>query len=186
MGRVVFPLHVLKGLGVKTLVLTSAVGSMNPRLKPGSIVALRDHINLMGANPLRGLLGPSFGEMFPDLTSAYDPELRRSAVRAARRLRIPTGEGVYLACSGPSYETPAEIAAFRRLGADIVGMSVVPEAIVARQLGMRVLGLSWVANMAAGVSRGETLNHQDVLELGRRIAGRIRALIEALLDAHAP
>jgi purine-nucleoside phosphorylase len=180
LGTVVLPLHVLKELGVRTLVVTSAVGSLRRSMPPGSLVILKDHINLMGVNPLRGLLGPEFGEMFPDMTQAYDPALRKLALRCAKDSKLRAKEGVYIAVAGPSYETPAEIRAFSRLGADVVGMSTVPEVIKARQLGFRILTVSWVANWAAGVSR-EQLKHSDVLELGRGVALEIRTLLEEVV-----
>lgn len=180
MESIALPLRVLALLGMKTLCITSAAGSMRPSLRPGHIVVLKDHINLMGHNPLRAFHEEEFGDMFPDLMDAYDPALRRSALSACRRRRIPAVEGVYLAVGGPSYETPAEIRAFRRLGGDVVGMSVIPEVIVARQMGVRVLALSWVANMAAGL-KGSTLSHPDVLAMGERVSGRLRAVLGDLL-----
>src|SRR5262249_8711712 len=138
-------------------------------------------INFMGANPLRGLLGPDFGEMFPDMSEPYDAGLRKLALKAAKKLKIPAKEGVYVAASGPSYETPAEIRAFARLGSAVVGMSTVPEVVKARQLGLRVLTISWVANWAAGVSR-EVLSHSDVLALGRGMSEKIRSLLEAVVE----
>lgn len=180
LGTVVFPLHVLRELGVRTLVITSAVGALRKGMPPGSLVVLKDHINLMGANPLRGLLGPDFGEMFPDMSQAYDPALRKLALARAKALKLRAREGVYVAVAGPSYETPAEIRAFSRLGADVVGMSTVPEVIKARQLGFRILTVSWVSNWAAGVSR-QKLRHSEVLDMGRDVAQDIRRLLEDIV-----
>ena len=176
-----FPVRVLAALGVRTLIVTSAVGSMRKSLRPGDIAVVSDHINLMGHNPLRAMHLPPFGRMFPDMTGAYAPALRREALARCRRLRIPAREGVYLAVGGPSYETPAEIRAFQRLGADVVGMSMVPETIVARQLGLEVLGLAWIANPAAGLGARTPLAHAEVLALGARVSERLRRLLTALL-----
>jgi purine-nucleoside phosphorylase len=181
MESVTLPLRALQRLGLKTLILTSAVGSMRPDRKPGHVVVLKDHINLMGANPLRGVHGPQFGPMFPDLGDAYSPRLRKLALAECRRHKVPAKEGVYLAISGPSYETPAEIRAFRRLGGDVVGMSTVPEVIAARQLGVEVLTLSWISNMAAGLSKSQ-LTHEEVLELGRKMAAKLKGVLEAVLN----
>ncbi|HVE14560.1 MAG TPA: purine-nucleoside phosphorylase [Elusimicrobiota bacterium] len=168
------------GLGVKTLVVTSAVGSLKPAIKPGHLVVLKDHINFMGHNPLRGLHTPAFGPMFPDLVDAYTPALRKLALAACRRKKVPAREGVYVAVGGPSYETPAEIRAFAKLGGDVVGMSTVPEVIAARQLGLDVLVLSWISNLAAGISK-TALTHEEVLELGQKMSGRLRAVLEDVL-----
>ncbi len=171
MDEVTFPVRVLAELGVCDLLLTNASGGINPRYRPGDFVALKDHVNLIGANPLRnaspirraGFADP--GERFVDLTAVYDLKLRKLLQTAARRAGTPIHEGVYFAVSGPSYETPAEIRAFRRLGADLVGMSTVPEAIVARQCAIRVAGLACVTNLAAGLG-GKTLSHSEVLATG--------------------
>ncbi|MBI3299204.1 MAG: purine-nucleoside phosphorylase [Elusimicrobia bacterium] len=181
MGQITLPVRVLANLGVKTLVLTSAVGSMDKKLPPGSVCVVSDHINFMGANPLRGCHTPGFGGMFPDLSGTYTPALRKLALAEAKRLKLPAREGVYVACHGPSYETPAEIRAYSKLGGSIVGMSVVPEAIVARQCGLDLLVLSWISNMAAGIIK-ETLTHHDVLALGQRMAGRLKGLATGILE----
>ncbi|MBI4425171.1 MAG: purine-nucleoside phosphorylase [Elusimicrobia bacterium] len=180
MESITLPIRVLEYLGLKTLVITSAVGSMRKDYKPGEIVLIRDHINLMGRNPLRAFHEEEFGAMFPDLQDAYDPALRTLALSLCRARRFPAHEGVYTAVGGPSYETPAEIRAFQRLGGDVVGMSVVPEVIVARQMGIRVLTMSWVSNFAAGLSR-ESLSHPDVLALGEQFSKRLRVLLDDLL-----
>lgn len=180
LADVTLPVRALALAGVETLVVTAAVGSLRSSLRPGHLVALTDHINLMGHNPLRGLHNSGFGPMFPDLAGAYTPALRKAALACCRRLKLPARAGVYVAVAGPSYETPAEIRAFARLGADVVGMSTVPEVIVARQMGLDVLALSWVANMAAGISK-TALTHAEVLELGGRMSGKLKALLEDLL-----
>ncbi|MFA5138776.1 MAG: purine-nucleoside phosphorylase [Elusimicrobiota bacterium] len=180
MESIVLPLRVLEYLGLKTVIITAAVGSLNKRLKPGHVAVLKDHMNFMGRNPLRGFHEEEFGEMFPDMAEAYTPSLRKLALAECRRLRIPAREGVYVAVGGPSYETPAEIRAFQKLGADVVGMSTVPEVIAARQMGLRILGLSWISNMGAGISK-EVLSHPDVLALGDRVAEHLRRLLTAVL-----
>ena len=173
LAEVTFPIRVLAALGVETVVLTNAAGGIHPRLQPGGFMVMADHINAIGANPLRP---PAVGAAvdFLDLTEVYDAPYRRLMRQAARELEVPLRAGIYLAVSGPSYETPAEIRAFRRLGADAVGMSTVPEAIVARQCGLRVVGLSLITNRAAGLDRGRTISHEDVLAAGR--CGQIDAL----------
>ena len=173
---VIFPARLLHGLGVRTLIVTNAAGGINPDFRPGDLMIIRDHLNFMGFNPLRGRLAESFGPRFPDMSYAYHPELRDLARAAAGDLGIAVREGVYLGVSGPSYETPAEIKAFRTLGADAVGMSTVPEAIAARHMKLRVLGISCLTNMAAGVSK-KPLDHKEVLEVGERVkAGLLDAL----------
>ncbi|MBI4055432.1 MAG: purine-nucleoside phosphorylase [Elusimicrobia bacterium] len=180
MSEIVFPVRVLKQLGIRTLILTSAVGSLRKGLAPGSFVVLRDHLNWMGESPLRGVHEPVWGERFPDMTQAYDPDLRKAALRVGRRLRFSVGEGVYVAVPGPAYETPVEVKAYRRLGGDVIGMSVAPEVAAGRQMGLRVLGLAWVANLGAGLSR-QPLSHDAVLSLGRSHAGRLGIFLEKLL-----
>jgi len=180
MESIALPIRALEYLGLKTLVVTSAVGSMRSAIKPGHFTIISDHINLMGRNPLRAFHEEEFGTMFPDLSQAYDPALRKLALAACRKRRIPAREGVYIAVGGPSYETPAEIRAFRMLGADVVGMSVVPEVIVARQMGVRACVISWTANMAAGM-KGALLSHPDVLALGDRVAGNLSLVLQDLI-----
>jgi inosine/guanosine/xanthosine phosphorylase family protein len=169
---VTFPVRVLAALGVPALLLTNAAGAIHRRFRPGDFMALTDHINFLGANPLRGDAPPG-AERFVDLSEVYDPRLVRYLKAAAKKARARLHTGVYLAVAGPSYETPAEIRAFARLGADAVGMSTVPEAIVARQCGLRVAGLSCLTNLAAGRGRG-ALSHAEVLAAGRQ-AGRTAA-----------
>lgn len=175
-----FPVRVLGRLGVKSLVLTNAAGGINSAYGQGALVVLSDHINLQGSNPLNGPNDERFGERFPGMTEAYSRSYRRLAQDAARELNINLQEGVYAALSGPSYETPAEIRYLRTIGADLVGMSTVPEVIVARHMGINVLAISCVTNMAAGLSEGE-INHAEVLETGERVRGTFLALLTAVL-----
>ena len=181
---IAFPVRVLGALGVKKLLLTAAVGSLKPSIKPGELLLLKDHINLMGSNPLIGNYDPAFGEMFPDMNEPYDAPLRKTAVSAAKKLGLAVKTGVYTAVTGPSYETPAEVGVYRLLGGDVAGMSVVPETIAARQLKMRVLGLCWISNFASGISK-RTLSHEEVLHLGASVSVRIKALLESLLRSKA-
>ncbi|MBI5623059.1 MAG: purine-nucleoside phosphorylase [Elusimicrobia bacterium] len=180
METIALPIRVMEYLGLKCLIITSAVGSLRRGIKPGHFVVLDDHINLMGRNPLRAFHEEEFGEMFPDLTDAYDPKMRKRIVSLCRKYRAPVHEGVYVAVGGPSYETPAEIKAFAMLGGSVVGMSVVPEVIVARQMGVRVSVLTWVSNMASGLP-GASLNHTEVLALGKQVAGRLKNVLRDLL-----
>jgi len=166
MESITFGVRVLAACGVRDLLLTNAAGGLNPAFRPGDLMVVSDHINLMGENPLRGAPGPGLPR-FLDLTHTYDSCLGQMLRRAARRCRLPQRRGVYLAVSGPTYETPAEIRAFARLGADAVGMSTVPEAIVARQLGMRVAAVSCITNLAAGRSK-QALSHEEVLQTAAR------------------
>ena len=176
MPQVVFPVRVLGRLGVKTLILTNAAGSVNVAYKPGELMVLSDHINLMGFNPMIGPNEEQLGQRFFDMSEAYDPHLREIAEKACWKAGVTVRKGVYLALSGPSYETPAEIRMLRTLGADAVGMSTVPETIAARHMGIRVLGISCITNMAAGVIK-KPLDHREVLEVGEKVAA---ALIEVL------
>lgn len=177
------PMRMLAALGVRDVLLTNAAGGIRRGFRPGDFMLLTDHINLMGANPLRGPIAPG-SERFVDLTQAYDLPLSALLRRAARREGIRLRTGVYLAVSGPSYETPAEIRAFARLGADAVGMSTVPEVIVARQLGLAVAALSGITNLAAG--RGNPLlSHADVLAAGRRMGTSATALLERFVRMYA-
>jgi purine-nucleoside phosphorylase len=168
MEQVVFPVRVLGRLGVKTLVLTNAAGSVNVNYKPGELMIIEDHINLMGSNPMIGPNEEQLGLRFFDMTEPYDPGLRQIAEKACGAAGVPVRHGVYIAFSGPSYETPAEIKMARTLGADAVGMSTVPEVIAARHMGMRVLGLSCITNMAAGVLK-KKLHHQEVLDVAEKV-----------------
>ena len=167
MDQATFAVRTLAACGVKDLLLTNAAGGINRSFRAGDFMLLTDHINLMGTNPLRGPALPGLPR-FVDLSQAYDPALSALAITAAKKIRTRLRRGVYLAVSGPSYETPAEIKAFARLGADAVGMSTVPETIVARQCGLRVAAISCITNLAAGISRSP-LSHDEVLETGERV-----------------
>jgi len=180
LAEVVIPVRAYALLGVKTLVITNASGGIADGFFPGDLVLISDHINMMGANPLWGPNLDRLGPRFPDMSAAYDPGLRQLAHKVAGRLGIGLKEGVYLATMGPSYETPAEIRAFKALGADLVGMSTVPEVIAARHAGMRVLGISCVTNYAAGIA-GEPLSHEEVIETTRRRAKDLGRLLSALI-----
>ena len=178
--EVIFPVRVFNRIGVRAAILTNAAGGINLSLEQGALVVLRDHINLQGVNPLAGLNDERFGPRFPDMTGAYCKSYRETALEEARHLGIAAHEGVYAAMAGPSYETPAEIRFLRTIGADVVGMSTVPEVIAARHMGMRVLGISCVTNMAAGIL-DRPISHEEVLETGQRVKGQFIALLRAVL-----
>jgi purine-nucleoside phosphorylase len=186
MHQVTFPTRVLGLLGCTQLIVTNAAGGINTSFGEGTLVALSDHINLTGTNAALGPNEPRFalhdkaGYRFFDMTTAYSPRLRQLAHAEAQRQSIPLPEGVYLAVLGPSYETPAEIRAFRTLGADLVGMSTVHEVIIARHMGLEVLGLSLVTNMAAGVLN-QPIHHEEVMEIGRRVESQFTSLLLALI-----
>lgn len=180
LSEVTFPTRVLGLLGCKSLIVTNAAGGINTTYKQGGLVAISDHINLTGSNAAVGPNEAQFGPRFFDMTAAYSPALRALAMAEAAKQNIPLAEGVYLAVLGPSYETPAEIRAFRALGADLVGMSTVHEVIVARHMGIEVLGLSLVTNMAAGVL-DEAINHEEVMATGRRVERQFTSLLTALI-----
>jgi purine-nucleoside phosphorylase len=181
--QVVFPVRVLARLGVKVMIITNAAGSVNVQYKPGELMLIEDHINFMGGNPMIGPNEEKLGERFFDMTEPYDPKLREMAEKACWKHGVPVRKGVYIAFSGPSYETPAEIRMSRTLGADAVGMSTVPEVIAARHMGIRVLGLSCITNMAAGVLK-KKLDHREVLEVGERVKhGLIEVLGTIIEDA---
>jgi purine-nucleoside phosphorylase len=177
---VTFPVRVLSRLGVSTLILTAATGGIRADLRAGNLVLLIDHLNLIGSNPLRGLNDPRLGTRFPDMTEVYSKQLRTLAREEAKRLGIDLVPGVYACLPGPSYETPAEIKMLRTLGADVVGMSTVPEAIVARHCGIDVLALALVSNAAAGVV-GTPITHEEVLEAGRKAAPTLARVIERVV-----
>jgi purine-nucleoside phosphorylase len=185
-GQVTFPMRVLGMLGIDAVALTNAAGGIDPNYELGQLVALSDHINLMGWNPLVGPNEPRFatrrnsGLRFFDMTEAYSKRLRGMALQAARDEGITIEEGVYVAVSGPSFETPAEIRAFRTLGATLVGMSTVPETIVARHMGIEVLGISCVTNKAAGLN-AKPLSHEEVFETGRLVERRLAGVLERLV-----
>jgi purine-nucleoside phosphorylase len=178
---VTFAVRVLGRLGVKTLVLTNAAGGVNTGFSQGALMVIDDHINLTGGNPLVGANDDRFGPRFPDMTDVYSSRLRRIADAAAQSMGLTLPHGVYVALLGPSYETPAEIRYLRTIGADAVGMSTVPEAIVARHMGMEVLGVSCITNMAAGVLPAP-LDHNEVMETARRIRGQFIALLEGIIE----
>lgn len=178
--RAVFGVRVLGRLGVRTLVVTNAAGAIDDRLRPGQLVLISDHVNLLGASPLVGPNEDELGPRFPDMSDAYDPGLRARAREAASGLRLELGEGVYGAWLGPQFETPAEIRFMRAIGCDLAGMSTVPEVIAARHMGVRCLGISVVANMAAGATEGE-LDHEGVLAVAADAGPRLTSLLRALL-----
>jgi len=179
-AEVAFPTRVLGRMGIKSLILTNAAGGINTAYGQGALVMLRDHINLQGQNPLTGANDERFGHRFPDMTHVYSKRFRAMALEEAKKLSITPHEGVYAALAGPSYETPAEIRYLRVIGADLVGMSTVPEAITARHMGIEVMAISCVTNMAAGTT-DQPLNHEEVLEVGRRVMGQFIALLRAVL-----
>jgi purine-nucleoside phosphorylase len=178
--RVVFPVRVLAHMGVRAVVLTSAAGGINPEYSQGALVVLRDHINLLGQNPLIGPNDDRLGPRYPDLADAYNAQFRRFALEESERLGERVFEGVYAAVTGPSFETPAEIRFLRTIGADLVGMSTVPEVIAARHLGLEVLAISCITNMAAGIA-GARITHAEVLATGERVRGKVLALLRAVL-----
>jgi len=182
--EVVFPVRVLARLGVKVLILTNAAGSVNVNYKPGELMVISDHINLMGVNPLVGPNEDQLGPRFFDLSDAYDPALREIAEKACWKAGVTVRHGVYVAVAGPSYETPAEIRAFRTLGADAVGMSTVPEVIAARHMGVRVLAISCLTNLAAGVSK-KKLDHLEVLEVGRKAQASLNDVLARIIQEAA-
>ncbi len=177
---VVFPVRALARFGIRALVLTNAGGGVNQGYTQGCLVVLKDHINLQGVNPLIGPNDERFGPRFPDMTQAYFRPYRQIALQHGKRLGIDIFEGVYAALYGPMYETPAEIRYLRTIGADVVGMSTVAEVIAARHLGLRVLAISCVTNMAAGIL-DQPINHQEVLETGARVKAKFIQLLEAIL-----
>jgi purine-nucleoside phosphorylase len=186
MQQVMFPVRTFGVMGIKNLVLTNAAGSLNADLPQGSLMLIRDHLNMLGVNPLRGPNDKRFGPRFPDMSEVYDPEFRAIAGEEAAGIASDRGEknilgsGVYCALSGPTYETPAEIRMYRSFGADAVGMSTVPEAIAARHQGMRILGISCITNLAAGMS-DEPINHEEVMETGERVSSVFKELLGRII-----
>jgi len=174
--EVTFPIRVLGLLGIKSLVLTNAAGGLNNSFKQGALMMISDHLNLMGTNPLRGANDARFGTRFPDLSDVYDREFQEAAMAEAHAMELELKRGIYAALTGPSYETPAEIRMLRALGADAVGMSTVPEAIVARHMGIKVLGISCITNMAAGVL-DRPIDHAEVMETGEQVADTFGELL---------
>jgi purine-nucleoside phosphorylase len=178
---VTFPIRTFKLLGVKTLILTNASGGINVELNQGALMVISDHLNLMGDNPLRGRNDDRFGPRFPDMTAVYSRELQEVVIEEANAIGTPVRRGIYGALSGPSYETPAEIHLLRNLGADAVGMSTVPEAIVARHMDLEVLGISCITNMAAGIS-DEPINHEEVMATGDRVRETFAQLLRRVVS----
>ncbi|MCG6963904.1 MAG: purine-nucleoside phosphorylase [Acidobacteria bacterium] len=183
--EVVAPVRLAALLGAEVLIATNATGSLDPEVEAGSLVVVSDHLNLQGSNPLAGVWGPELGPQFPDMTEAYDPELRELAHRAAAAAGFTVHEGVYAAVLGPSFETPAEVRMLRQLGGAVVGMSTVPEVIAARHMGMRVLVLSLASNPAAGINQ-YPLSHEEVLAAGHEAADRLRDLVRRLVAVIFP
>ncbi|MFZ0284987.1 MAG: purine-nucleoside phosphorylase [Terriglobales bacterium] len=182
--QVGFPVRVLGRMGIKALILTNAAGGINEKYKRGALVVISDHINLQGQNPLVGVSDERFGPRFPDMTQAYWKPYRVMALDAAQKLGKTVHEGVYAGLLGPSYETPAEVRYLRAIGADVVGMSTIAEVIAARQMGIKVLAISCVTNMAAGIL-DQPLNHQEVLDTAERMKGDFAALLRAVIPAVA-
>ena len=180
MAQVTFAVRVLGKLGVKSLLLTNAAGGINKEYSQGALVLISDHINLQGANPLLGPNDDSLGPRFPDMSEAYSRDYRAIAKQEAREMGTSLAEGVYAALSGPNYETPAEIRYLRTIGADLVGMSTVPEVLVARHMGIRCLAISCVTNMAAGILDQE-INHEEVLETGAKVRGTLVELLKRVI-----
>lgn len=180
MQEITLPVRVLAALGVKTLILTNAAGGINLSYKPGTLMLIADHINFSGANPLIGPNLDTFGLRFPDVSDLYTARLRKVIKEKSAGI-VPLEEGVYIMCSGPNYETPAEIRAFRTLGADAVGMSTVPEALVAGHSGMEVVGVSCITNMAAGVL-SQKLDHREVVETAAKVHDQFQSLIDLILQ----
>ena len=178
--QVTFPIRTFKLLGVKTLILTNAAGGINVELSQGALMVISDHLNLMGDNPLRGANDERFGPRFPDMSAVYAPELQEIVVEEAKAIGVEVRRGIYGALSGPSYETPSEIHLLRNLGADAVGMSTVPEAIVARHMGLEVLGISCITNMAAGIT-DEPINHEEVMATGDRVREVFTLLLQRVV-----
>jgi purine-nucleoside phosphorylase len=179
-SEVALPTRVLGCLGIRQLIVTNAAGGINPAFKPGDLMLITDHINMMWTNPLIGINREEWGPRFPDMSEAYDPGLREIALRVARDLRLGIRQGIYIGFSGPSYETPAEIRMCRMLGADAVGMSTIPEVIVANHMGIRVLGISCIANMAAGILP-QRLTHEHVMNMANKVEEKVAALLGGLI-----
>jgi purine-nucleoside phosphorylase len=176
MDEVVFPMRVFGRLGIKSTLLTNAAGGINISFDQGALMVICDHLNLRGDNPLRGRNDDRFGPRFPDMSEVYSRDYQEMAVEEARKMGLEVRRGIYAGLTGPSYETPAEVRLLRILGADAVGMSTVPEAIVARQMGLKVLGISCITNLAAGVV-DEPIDHQEVMEIGKKVYTTFRELL---------
>ncbi|MEC2307362.1 purine nucleoside phosphorylase I, inosine and guanosine-specific [Bacillus atrophaeus] len=180
MDKVTFPVRVMKELGVEALIVTNAAGGINTAFRAGDLMIITDHINFMGTNPLIGPNEADFGVRFPDMSSAYDKDLSQLAEKMAQELQIPVQKGVYTAVTGPSYETPAEVRFLRTLGSDAVGMSTVPEVIVAKHAGLRVLGISCISNAAAGIL-DQPLSHDEVMEVTEKVKAGFLKLVKAVI-----
>jgi purine-nucleoside phosphorylase len=181
MSQITYPIKVLKSLGVNTVILTNAAGIINKSFRPGDLMVITDHINLMGTNPLIGRNDERYGERFPDMSEIYNKGLIKIVDAAGRLLNLNLRHGVYIATTGPSYETPAEIKMARAMGADAAGMSTVPEAIVANYCGMNVIGISCLTNYASGVS-SKKLSHQEVISTANDVKDKFTALIMMILQ----
>nr|MBC7244638.1 purine-nucleoside phosphorylase [Chloroflexota bacterium] len=184
MQQITFPIRVMWAMGVKYLIVTNAAGGLNPAFRPGDLMLITDHIgliNMVGLNPLRGPNDPEIGPRFPDMSQAYDPELRHMALQAARDLGIPLHQGVYIMLCGPSYETPADLRFLRLIGADAVGMSTVPEVTVAHHAGLRVLAISGISNVAPIEPGAAIVSHEEVLEAGKIVVTKLGPLIKEIL-----
>lgn len=180
LDQVTFPIRVMKELGIEQLVVTNAAGGINPSFSPGDLMLITDHINNVGANPLIGPNDPAYGVRFPDMSTAYNQELQEMAKKAAAKLAFSLQEGVYVWNSGPSYETPAEIRMLQKIGGDAVGMSTVPEVIIARHASMNVLGISCISNMAAGIM-DQPLSHDEVMETTEKVKEQFLSLVKEII-----
>ncbi len=178
--EITYPVRVLKELGIEILIVTNAAGGVNRKFKVGDLMIIKDHINLMGANPLRGWVDEESYPRFIDMTFGYDPDLQKLVSRVGTKNKITLQKGVYAAMPGPSYETPAEINMLAKIGADAVGMSTVPEVIVANQVGLKVIGLSLITNLAAGILK-KKLDHKEVIEASEKAKGKFIKLVKAVL-----
>lgn len=178
--QVTFPVRVMGLLGIKHLIVTNAAGGINKKFSSGVLMIIKDHLNLTGSNPLMGANVAEFGPRFPDMTEAYDKTMRKTAKRAAKGLGLAVATGIYAGLAGPSYETPAEIRMLRYLGADAVGMSTVPEVIVANHMRIKVLGISCITNMAAGIL-AQKLDHSEVMDTANRVRDQFTALLRAII-----
>jgi len=181
-ATVAFPARVLIALGARVLIVTNAAGGLNPRWKPGTLMLIRDHIDMLRDHALRGPNDDRLGPRFPDMTSAYAPELRALVKQAAAAAGIPLVDGVYVAMPGPTYETPAEVRMLQTIGADATGMSTVPEVVAARHMGARVIGISCITNQAAGIT-GQPLSHDEVTETATRVRTTFESLLDQILGA---
>jgi purine-nucleoside phosphorylase len=182
MQELTFPIRVMGALGINKLLITNAAGGINPAFSPGDLMLIKDHINFMGNNPLIGFNDPELGPRFPDMSAAYNEDLQLLALRKSQEVGIEIKKGVYIGVTGPSFETPAELAFFAQIGADAVGMSTVPEVIVANHMGMRVLGISCITNMAVG-HQPHNINHMQVIDVARKACASLQLLLKAIVEA---